>query len=349
MANGKFLMVSECGSSTCLHSPFTVHYSLFTILNLSMTDAPILLEALLQSLLLEAGIKQKVDRILLLGSSTNTVWKVEIGAHQYVVRHRLDDNLNVAEKEFFLSKVLHEHDVPAVEVLAIVANHHGVATLSSWIPGISLEQAIHDYSTMDLGRAWFSAGAILRLSHGIEFPVAGEIVGDRVEPFESVWGQWVLEGVVDDIRWLQNKLQLFQIDFRLLERVVSKAQVALENRPNRLVHNDALPQNILVHPGKNGWECTGWVDWEFARSGDPMWDLATLDFRPANLVPTAFYDGYGHHPAEPISSIYELLMGTWRIRVELEHGALWEWPPQKERLRYARDLPNQIEKLASML
>ena len=104
-----------------------------------------------------------------------------------------------------------------------------------------------------------------------------------------------------------------------------------------------------VARGPDGWRCTGWLDWEFARAADPLWDLGTLDFRPAGLAPPFFYEGYGAYPAEPQVSIYELLMATWRTRAELEHGSHWDWPPRQARLAYLHDLPTRINRLADLL
>jgi len=189
----------------------------------------------------------------------------------------------------------------------------------------------------------------LRLAHEIVLPEAGEIVGDRVDPFPRAWAQWVIADIADDIGWLQAALAAPTVNRPLLERVVAAAMAALQGAPVRLIHNDALPQNVLVALGPGGWRCTGWLDWEFARAADPLWDVGTLDFRPARLVPSIFYEGYGAHPAEPHVSIYELLMATWRTQAELEHGSQWEWPPQQVRLDYLRSLPAQLDRLAELL
>jgi aminoglycoside phosphotransferase (APT) family kinase protein len=51
----------------------------------------------------------------------------------------------------------------------------------------------------------------------------------------------------------------------------------LDSRPVRLLHNDSHPWNILVDSVSGDWRVTGWLDWEFAWSGDPAWDIARLD------------------------------------------------------------------------
>ncbi len=313
------------------------------------SDAAPLPVALLQSLLGEAGVHEPPESLSLLGVSTCSVWALTVADRRYVLRHRLDGDMQLAHKELYLSTLLHRHGVTAPHVLAMVSGEHGTATLSSWLPGIRLDQAMEQLSAPDLRHAWHSVGAALRLAHEIVLPVAGELIGDRVEPFPGGWSTWVMEGVHDDIRWLEAHLGSPPVAQSLLERLVVGAIDMLAEVPVRLVHNDALPQNIMVAPGPDGWECTGWLDWEFARAGDPLWDLSTLDFRPAALVPASFYAGYGVQPAEPYTSIYELLMATWRTRAELEQGFSWTWPPQPTRLAYIHSLPDRTERLAELL
>jgi aminoglycoside phosphotransferase (APT) family kinase protein len=157
------------------------------------------------------------------------------------------------------------------------------------------------------------------------------------------------DSLADDLRWLQAAVGGPPVDSALVERVAAAARRALRERPVRLLHNDALPQNVLVAPGPDGWRCTGWLDWEFARAGDPLWDVATLDFRPAGLVPDAFYAGYGAPPPEPQASVYDLLMAAWRTRAGLQGEGGWRWPPQAARVAYLRDLPSRLAPLGGAL
>lgn len=285
----------------------------------------------------------------MLGESTCRVWLLTVEDQRYIVRERLDGDITLAQKEAYISDLLRDKGVLSAEVLAVVDNEHGVATLTKWLDGIRLDEALTSLSMTDAKRVWHSTGAILRQAHEIALSEAGEIVGTEIEPFPGGWAQWVLEDTVEDILWLQAKLNSPRVDQSLVERVLVAAKATLTDAPVCLIHNDALPQNILVAQGATGWNCVGWIDWEFARAGDPHWDLATLDFRPADLVPADFHVGYGWEPPEPQASIYELLMAIWRTRAELEHETHWTWPPQAARIGYLQRLPEQIVRLSLLL
>jgi hypothetical protein len=123
---------------------------------------------------------------------------------------------------------------------------------------------------------------------------------------------------------------------------------ALRGPPERPLRNDALPQNVLVAPGPGGGGAPG-DSIGSSRAGDPLWAVATLDFRPAGLVPEAFSAGYGAPPPEPQASVYELLMAAWRTRAELEGHGPWRWPPPAARLAHLRELPARLARLAGLL
>ncbi|MEM7029771.1 MAG: aminoglycoside phosphotransferase family protein [Chloroflexota bacterium] len=303
---------------------------------------------LIQTLLIRAGIYGQPDAVTLLGDSTSLVWRITVKDRHYVVRQRSDHDRQMIDKEVYLTALLKEQQVPTSEVLATIADENRTATLSTYIDGVRLDAVLSTLSQHEKAQVWHSVGEYFRLAHTIEMPTAGEIIGDQIEPFTGGWTHFVLEDLETDIAWLMQKLAMPHPNIAQVDRVIATAKSILSETPICLLHNDALPQNMLVAPGEQGWQCVAWLDWEFARAGDPIWDVATLDFRPAQLVPPHFYEGYGYHRNEQQASIYDLLMAVWRTRVELEHGALWDWPPQTERIKYLIHLSKHIERLANL-
>src|SRR5574341_526213 len=177
--------------------------------------------------------------------------------------------LQCHQQEMEPSRLLRRHAVPVPETLAVAASEHGVATLSTYLPGVRLDVANETLPEDERRQAWRAAGETLRRAHEIAFPAAGEIVGDRLAPFAAPWAEYMTDTLADDLRWLQAAVGGTTVDSALLERVVAAARRVLRERPVRLLHNDALPQNILVAPsalvtsGPDRWRCTGWLDWEF--------------------------------------------------------------------------------------
>jgi hypothetical protein len=144
--------------------------------------------ALVRTLLHEAGIAGQPGPLALLGLSTSSVWALEVEGAAYVVRWRLDGDEQMTRKEAYLSGLLRRHAVPAPETLAAAAGEHGVATLSTYVPGVRLDVANETLREEERCQAWRAAGEALRRAHEIAFPAAGEIVGDRVAPFPAPFG-----------------------------------------------------------------------------------------------------------------------------------------------------------------
>ncbi|NNL85771.1 MAG: phosphotransferase [Myxococcales bacterium] len=107
--------------------------------------------------------------------------------------------------------------------------------------------------------------------------------------------------------------ELLQRAFRWLEAHMP------EDLPPRILHGDLLGQNILVFPD----EPTGVIDWEYATTGDPAYDIAIVT--RAAKKPFGSVDGlgrlleaYASHAPEPVGEVevrfYELcLLLRWYL------------------------------------
>jgi len=87
-----------------------------------------------------------------------------------------------------------------------------------------------------------------------------------------------LQESLDNRGQILNELDTFQDDFHNTESLAATAihwirENLPENRPAVLLHGDLLPQNILWEYQENR---LGLIDWEFARIGDPAYDLAIV-------------------------------------------------------------------------
>ena len=235
---------------------------------------------------------------------------------EYAWPYASGDNLHRLEKEFYMHDLLLKNGVP---VPAIVAKHDddAQAVLMEYKPGRLLGDVVGSLSDVQRDQAWRSVGAALRKVHSIRLPDScpGVIVGDRVQPFEE--GSWGDFHYHESVRHASNLLKRdmgLRFDLASMKRVLKQAIPVLNERPLVLLHNDPHPWNVLVNEAVGYWECSAWLDWEYAWSGDPAWDLARLDLfrlKPIGPTPAAFFEGYGIAPKDPEKTIYELAIYLW--------------------------------------
>lgn len=268
---------------------------------------------------------------------------------QYVVRvYRWPfdgpDELDRPTKEIWLSDVLRQHDIPAARVLSKVETNDGIAVVFTRLAGDPLGDLPEIYD-----EAWRAAGATLARAHSVQLGdgTAGVIVGRQVQPFsEGSWGRWQLANAVAHGAEVASRGE-YHIDTERVRAIYQRAVPLLDERPIRLLHNDPHAWNVLVANGGDGWQCTGWVDWEFAWTGDPAWDLARLDiFRCEDIgpTPTSFYEGYGADPAPVVSELYEFAIMLWMSN-QAANGDDVLQPTYERAHRYLRKAPSVLAHL----
>ena len=280
--------------------------------------------AYLPALVSEAGINRNSIRCVEpigTGVTNRTSLVVLQDDTRYILReyawpYASGDNLNRLEKEFYLHDLLQQHGVP---VPAIVAKHDddAQAVLMEYKPGHLLGDVVGSLSGVQCDQAWRRVGAALRKVHSIRLPDScpGVIVGERVQPFdEGSWGDFHYHQAVKHASNLLKRDMGLRFDLASMKHVLKPAIPVLNERPLVLLHNDPHPWNVLVNEAVGHWECSAWLDWEYAWSGDPTWDLARLDLfrlKPIGPTPAAFFEGYGSAPKDPERTIYELAIYLW--------------------------------------
>ena len=180
-----------------------------------------------------AGLPGRPEAVISLGDSTNLVWAVTVADRRYVLRQRLDGSATAAGKETYLSGLLAAQGVPAPRVLATVTGEH-VGVLSTYVEGVGLDRALMSLTREELGPVWRSVGDVLRRVHEIDLGTAGEIVGDRIEPFPGGWAAWSTEHVAADLLWLRDRVTGGAgISAARIERFAELARDALTDAPAR--------------------------------------------------------------------------------------------------------------------
>jgi aminoglycoside phosphotransferase (APT) family kinase protein len=203
------------------------------------------------------------------GGASASAWQVESDGRRYVLR--LSDSAELTTARLSALAAARVAGLPVPRLVRRASTSLGEAVLLSWLPGVPLADVLvkSPESVRDLGNAM---GVMQRRLHGVRAPMdVPAVVTDPDHPF--VAGQGIL-GLPDG---------------------------------DALLHLDWHPLNILVNPGSR--EITGIVDWDNARRGHPLLDLArtssiltvdpSLASLPAQLRDVlasfreAWADGYG--------------------------------------------------------
>jgi aminoglycoside phosphotransferase (APT) family kinase protein len=286
----------------------------------------------LVALLRQAGIKQCVHDIqpIVNQGVTNQVSLVTLqdGARFILRQYQWPwegPDLNRLPKERYVHALLQRLGVPVPAILAHVEHSGHSVILMEYMPGEVLGDIAPSLPDEARREAWRSCGQVLRRAHSISFPAGtcGIIVGTRVQPFADSparddepqsWGQGQIHMILDHYQHLcHHKPDLVDID-QELRSTLAAALPFLNRTPPTLLHNDAHPWNVLVQSVGEHWECSAWLDWEYAWVGDPNWDLVRMDlFRraPLGATPDTFWEGYGRYPAQPERAVYEMHIFLW--------------------------------------
>lgn len=317
------------------------------------------------SLLESAGIEQAVHSVEPFGTGvTNRTSLVVLQDDtRYILReyewpYASGDDLRRLEKELFLHALLLTSGVP---VPAIVAKHEDgntSAVLMEYKQGQLLGNVVDILPEAQRAEVWRAVGAALRKVHSIQLPDSGPgvIVGERIQPFvEGSWGDFHYHHAVQHAQNLLNRDMGFSYDLASMKRVLKQAIPVLNERPLVLLHNDPHPWNVLVDEVAGHWRCSAWLDWEYAWSGDPSWDLARLDLfrlKPIGPTPAAFFEGYGKSPKDPERTIYELSIYLWMADQYLDGEVDQErvlMPTYEAAMQYLERIDEAVERIGRAL
>jgi aminoglycoside phosphotransferase (APT) family kinase protein len=206
------------------------------------------------------------------------------GSHRDVVLKRCGDARYVdwLRREHAVLAALRDGGLPAPEVLDLVDRGAEVWLVLTRLPGIPLEDALHEADAHGRSRLLHELGALLRRVHTTPVP------SSLCDPVP--WIDRMLAGAERNLGWCDGTRAL-------LDELLAQRPAPL---PETLIHGDLGLDNVLVDVGR----VAALVDWPMGGSGDPRFDTAIaivhddeLPFDDAQLA--AFWAGYGEAPLDP--------------------------------------------------
>ncbi|HQS84824.1 MAG TPA: aminoglycoside phosphotransferase family protein [Alphaproteobacteria bacterium] len=160
--------------------------------------------------------------------------------------------------------------------------------IANFMEGITLRDLLLSKEPHNVDTIMYDVGKLLgRISH-CTFPKAG-FFGNNLTVIPPFFSKKLLTTFVK--KWLQDAPVISQLSPETRSKIEFYFDFYAPFLPDKneksLVHGDFDPANILVRQVKDTWTITGILDWEFAFSGSPLWDLSNM-LRYAHEMPSSF-------------------------------------------------------------
>lgn len=260
---------------------------------------------------------------------------------QHVLRVYLDSAC--AQKEWALAARIPAHlPVTRFTRTGKACGHaYGVAP---FYQGEALSYVILEEDPDQWREAVFTCAQLLMAFGRLTFEAPGFLDGDLV-PHQPV-------GFERPQMAAMQALELPHVAELLGKGLADRLAAFLQERPLQdaphacLVHGDFNPANVLVKEGETGWEVSAILDWEFAFSGSPMWDIANWLREAKNVDPVytqAFLSGL-ETAGFTLETAWESQVRVRNIIMCLDLLAQKETPPGKV---MAGDLKRLLEDASS--
>src|SRR4051812_13379009 len=149
--------------------------------------------------------------------------------------------------------------------------------LSTFVPGRPVGEVLTGAPAAELGR---EVGATLAAIGSVTFAAPGFFADARLEP-----GPPGAEPTAGLDAWVDRCLRegnaaghLTEAEQRQLRRYAGQAtpQLAVLVGSSRLVHADYNPKNLLAARDGDGWRVVAVLDWEYAFSSSPLYDVGNV-------------------------------------------------------------------------
>lgn len=225
------------------------------------------------------------------GGLRNSNFRVDLEPRtEPVVLRIYECDPTACQKEVDLHRLIRE-TVPVPEILHVQPagmDGTGPFVLMRYVDGITFRQLKESRDTEAIGQAASSIGAVLAAIGRYTFSEQG-----RLGPGPAVTGHFV-EGPNPILRFLDSCLASSNLqkgmDDLLREKVHTFAwswapHLAFLDEEKCLVHCDFNSPNLLVKTVDGRWAVAAVIDWEFAISGPPLFDIGNFlryerTFRP---------------------------------------------------------------------
>jgi aminoglycoside phosphotransferase (APT) family kinase protein len=277
------------------------------------TDAPITAEALLSR-------------------SNNRSYRLHAGGTVYVLKLIHPRREAAVAHELAILPYLHDQDFPVPDVLAIARDLPGVpetAVLRTHLVGTPASDHFATLSATARAALLAAMGDLLARVHSLPLEDVHsfwQFPEDMVREPADWSTNFVQKKVTSDLNILAPSGALAGAVLAQMQTLLPRWAAALAETPVTLapLHGDYYLDNVLV---TDGGAIAGLLDWEAARLGDPLWELARTQVASFGDAPSEyahFFAAYSQHIPKTVDegrvARYRFLMAMGDLRYAVRHA-----------------------------
>jgi len=304
-------------------------------------------------------LEDTVTSISKIGDTVNDTLVITTKSDQNLLKLMTRKPGNPTEQDRFLkcqylAKLLRNRGIHVPEVIYADNTERLISTqkiygmqLTEWIEGKTIEQLWDQCSLSVKGELLMKLAKMVATIHQVELNQSGMI--DPVRPEFNTSTSWV-DYITNTARvGISSLMENPIIDNALLAEVEYIYFTRLEilqpelDKTCRLIHSDLNQQNVIVAEGSNELYL---VDWEWAKGGDPYYDLISIDeeFLSNNLE---FRQLWEEEYGIDLQSLQErlLLYQIHGILASCGHGYLYHNPSEESFKSVEKQLRELVQQL----
>lgn len=243
------------------------------------------------------GVKVRYVSNVSQGENNQVFTMTTADRRELVVRISAQQDRNKFASEKIVVDLLQRLGLAVPRIMAIDVSRNvipgRVISVSERLPGQSFSRS---YEAGEVNDQFLrQAGEVLRRIHEVPINKGYWFVGESGEGTQPSWEQSVLEAFKQPkYAGLASKNLVDMSDINAAVTWASSRRGLLKNAPKQLLHGDFTLGNILQKDG----QLTGILDFENAKSGDPLWDIAHfMVYEGRRIGPNGLDDllaGYGN-------------------------------------------------------
>lgn len=282
----------------------------------------------------------------IIAGEVNEVYNVVTSKGNVIVRISHSENNRFLSEKWAI-EMSHEAGVLVPEVLYI-----GKSVNKEKAVFLSVETKLNGISLADLLKSGKidrqtlkvlieDAGATLARIHSVQTEKFGNLHKGGVGDFDS-WESFILHPLGIDQRKsllkILDSVDITKLQLKKVYQILEKNSSVFNTVNPHLLHGDYGPKHILINNGR----ISGIIDFENAKSGDPVYDFSWWSyFYGKRLLIERLISGY--QKVSNLPDNYELHLRLGRLRLGLD--LLWYYSYEKHQLGLKRAKNNLIEDL----